>query len=95
MKDRNQFLEMDGLQSESITHEWFWDKSTTHYAQSGDIHGTKLSNIFCFVVRDKKTGDYERVILDNKTHEVIYASGSIEAIGTHIDLMKADKRFNH
>ena len=92
-KQRNQFLEADGLQFESETHEWFKDNVSTNYAQDEDEHGTKLPDIFCFVVRDKATGEYDRVILDNKTHEVIYSTGSLEAIGSKIDMLKAIKRF--
>lgn len=54
--DRNEFLEMDGLYWESETHEWFYDKSSTHYAQSDNsLNGDALPSIYCFVTRNKET----------------------------------------
>jgi hypothetical protein len=36
MKDRNEFLEMDGLHWESETHEWFHDKiGESSYKEKG------------------------------------------------------------
>jgi hypothetical protein len=69
MKDRNPFLEADGLHWESDTHEWFNDKTSTKHAHKQSATGTKndsLKNIHCFVVRDKSTGQYYRVVLDSK-----------------------------
>ena len=72
MKERNEFLEMDGLYWESDTHEWFHDKIGTNYAQSDNgLHKDALPNIVCFVTRNKETGEYDRVVMDKQTNEII------------------------
>lgn len=93
MKERNEFLEADGLFWESETHEWFHDKSSTRWTQNEDVHGTKLPNIYAFVVRNKETGEYDRVLMNVKSNEIIYETKSLEQLGVHIDMMKASKRF--
>jgi hypothetical protein len=93
--ERNQYLEMDGLYFESETHEWFHDKSTTNYARTDNgLHKDALKNIYCFVVRDKETGEYDRVVMDSKTNEPIYDTKSLEDLGFFIDKMKVQKRFS-
>ena len=93
-KDRNQFLENDGLYHETETHEWFNDKSSTRYAQTDNgLNRDALKNIYCFVVREKATGKYDRVIMDSKTNEVIFDSDSLENISFFIDKLKIQKRF--
>ena len=94
-QERNKFLEKDGLFWDSGTHEWFHDKSLTSYAQRSNSHGTKLPEIVAFVVRDKKTGEYNRVLMDKKTNEIVYngEGKSLEQIGVHIDKLKAAKRY--
>ncbi len=93
-KERNQFLEMDGLYFESESHEWFNDKTSTHYAQTDNgLHKDALKNIFCFVTRDKETGEYDRVMMDSKTNEIIYDTKSLEDMNFQIDKMKIQKRF--
>jgi hypothetical protein len=92
--ERNQFLEMDGLYWESETHEWFNDKTTTRYAQTNNgLNKDGLSNIFCFIVRNKQTGEYDRVVMDKATNEVIYDTKSLEDISFYIDRLKVQKRF--
>jgi hypothetical protein len=94
MNSRNQFLEIDGLYFESGTHEWFHDKTTTNYAQTDNgIFKDALKNIYCFVTRSKETGEYDRVMMDSKTNEVIYDTKSLEAMGAEIDKLKLMKRF--
>lgn len=91
---RNQFLEMDGLYWESETHEWFNDKTTTTYAQTNNgLNKDGLPNIFCFIVRNKETGEYDRVVMDKATNEVIYDTKSLEDISFYIDRLKVQKRF--
>ena len=93
-KERNQFLEVDGLYWESETHEWFHDKIGTNYAQTDNgLNKDALKNIYCFVTRDKETGEYDRVVMDSKTNEIIYDSKSIEEVGFFIDKLKVMKRF--
>jgi len=94
MKERNEFLEMDGLYWESETHEWFHDKSSTQYAQKEDVHGISLPNIYCFVTRDKETGEYMRVMMDKDAQSVIYDTTKLEDMGAHIDIMKVAKHYN-
>lgn len=97
--ERNQFLESDGLFWESETHEWFNDKISTEHAQKNSIlweggeQKDKLS-IMCFVVRNKKTGEYDRVVIDKKTNEIIYETKSLEDLAFFIDRLKIKKRFN-
>ena len=91
---RNEFLEMDGLYFESETHEWFHDKTSTQYAQSDNgPFKDALKNIFCFVTRSKETGEYDRVMMDSKTNEVIFATKELEVMGFEIDKLKVMKRF--
>jgi hypothetical protein len=52
-----------------------------------------LKNIFCFIVRNKETGEYDRVVMDSETNEIIYNSKSVEDIGGFIDKLKISKRF--
>lgn len=91
---RNEFLEMDGLYWESETHEWFHDKTSTQYAQSDNgLNKDALKNIFCFVTRNKETGEYDRVMMDSKTNEVIFDTKELEVMGFEIDKLKVMKRF--
>jgi hypothetical protein len=91
---RNQFLEMDGLYFESETHEWFYDKSSTNYAQTNNgLYKDSLKNIYCFITRNKETGEYDRVMMDSKINEVIFDTKSLEGIGFEIDRLKVAKRF--
>jgi hypothetical protein len=94
MEARNKFLEMDGLYWESETHEWFHDKTSTHYAQSDNgLNKDDLKNIYCFVTRSKENGEYDRVMMDSKTNEVIFATKSLETLSYEIDKLKVMKRF--
>ena len=94
MKDRNEFLEMDGLYWESETHEWFNDKSGTNYAQTDNgLNKDALKNIYCFVTRNKETGEYDRLIMDSNKQEIIFDTKSLEELSFEIDRMKIQKRF--
>jgi hypothetical protein len=91
---RNEFLEMDGLYWESETHEWFHDKSSTNYAQTDNgLNRDALKNIYCFVTRNKETGEYDRVIMDSKKEKIIFDTKSLEDLAFEIDRMKIKKRF--
>lgn len=97
-KERNEFLESDGLFWESETHEWFHDKISTDYAQKKSVlwgSGEQNDSLdaACFVVRNKETGEYDRVMMDRKTNEVIFDTKSLEELGYHIDKLKVAKRF--
>ena len=93
--ERNEFLEEDGLYWESDTHEWFHDKISTHYAQTDNgLHKDALPYIYCFVTRNKETGEYDRVVMDSRTNEIIYDSKVLEQIAFFIDTLKVEKRFN-
>ena len=95
--ERNEFLENDGLYFESETHEWFNDKISTNYARKKSISSSGEQNDFldivCFVVRDKATGEYNRLIMDVPTNEIIYETKSLEDLGFQIDKLKVIKRF--
>ncbi len=99
MEERNQFLEMDGLVFESETHEWFKDKISTDYARKNSVlWGTgeveDALSVFCFVVRNKSNGQYDRVVLDEKTNDVVYDTKNLEDLGYWIDQQKVIKRFS-
>lgn len=96
--ERNIFLEADGLFWESDTHEWFRDKNSTRYARKNSVlwktgEVKDKLDVACFVVRDKQSGKYTRVIVDVKTNEIIFEATSLEAIGYEIDRLKVIKRF--
>jgi len=98
MENRNEFLETDGLYYESETHEWFHDKISTRYARKKSIlwgsgEQNDSLNVACFVVRNKETGEYDRVMMDVETNQIIYTTKSIDAMGSEIDKMKLIKRF--
>jgi len=98
--DRNKFLEMDGLYWESETHEWFNDKISTDYARKksvlwGSGEQNDALDVVCFVVRNKETGEYDRVMVDAKTSQPIYDTKSLEDLSYKIDQMKVTKRFNN
>jgi hypothetical protein len=98
MENRNEFLEMDGLFWESETHEWFHDKSSTQYARKNSVlwgsgEQKDALDVACFVVRNKETGEYNRVMVDRERQEVVFETKSLEAMGYEIDRMKVQKRF--
>jgi hypothetical protein len=96
--ERNQFLEMDGMFWESETHEWFNDKISTQHARKKSVlwgvgeQGDSL-DVVCFVVRNKETGEYDRVVMDSETNEIMYETKSLEDLGYFIDKLKVKKRF--
>lgn len=67
---RNSLLEDDGLYWESDTHEWYNDKSSTDYAQTESaVGGDALKNLYAFILRNKESGEYDRVLFDSKKTE--------------------------
>jgi len=98
MENRNEFLETDGLYYESETHEWFHDKISTRYARKKSIlwgsgEQNDSLNVACFVVRNKETGEYDRVMMDVETNQVIYNTKALDVMAAEIDKMKVIKRF--
>lgn len=99
-KERNEFLESDGLYWESETHEWFHDKISTEYARKksvlwGSGEQDDSLNVLCLVTRNKETGEYDRVMMDVESNEIIYDTKSLEDMAFQIDKMKVAKRFNN
>lgn len=92
MKDRNEFIESDGLYWTTDTHEWFNNKSLTMYAQKEGIHNDALYDIFCFWVRNILTGEYVNVVMDRSVNEIVCSSDSSDVL-TFIDKLKVEKRF--
>ena len=98
MERRNEFLESDGLFWESETHEWINDKINTQYARKKSIlwgsgEQDDALDVACFVVRNKETGEYDRVMMDKPTNQIIYSTKSLEALAYKIDQLKVLKRF--
>lgn len=94
MEKRNEFIEMHGLYWESDTHEWFRDKTSTNYAQTDNgLNEDALKNIYAFILRDKETGEYDRVLVDGDKNEIIYSTKSLEDLGFQIDKIKLINRF--
>jgi len=91
--ERNKYLEKGGLYWESDTHEWFQDRSSTEYAHMPNANGITLKNIVAFVVRNKATGEYDRILMDNKSNQIIYETKMLENIGFHIDQLKIIKLY--
>ncbi len=97
---RNEFLESDGLFWESETHEWFNDKISTRYARKNSVlwgsgEQDDSLDVMCFVVRDKTTGEYNRVMMDKPTNEVIYSTKGLEDLSFYIDKLKVIKRLKY
>ena len=96
-QERNEFLEGDGLFYETDTHEWFHDKiSTNHARKSSVLWGGEVNdslNVGCFVIRNKETGEYDRVMMDREKNEIIFDTKSLEDLAFHIDKLKLIKRF--
>jgi hypothetical protein len=98
--ERNRYVEADGLFYESETHEWFHDRISTNYARKKSVlwgfgEQDDALDVACFVVRNKETGEYDRVMMDRPTNEIIYTTKSLENLGYHIDKIKVQKRFNN
>lgn len=97
--ERNEFLELDGLYWESETHEWFHDKISTTYARKKSVTTSgeqdDALNVACFVTRNKETGEYDRVMLDVLTSQIIFDTKVLEDMGFQIDKMKVLKRIKN
>ena len=98
MERRYEFLEIDGLFWESETHEWFHDKINTQYARKksvlwGSGEQDDALDVACFVVRKKETGEYDRVMMDKPTNQIIYTTKVLEDMAYRIDQLKVLKRF--
>ena len=94
MEKRNDWLEDGGLILEDDKFEWFLDKTSTQYARMKDSFDVALSKVSCYVVRDKKTGDYNRVVVDEESNQAVHETDSLESIGFFIDKLKIIERFN-
>jgi hypothetical protein len=98
MEERNEFVEQDGLFFESDTHEWFNDNSFTKYARKNSVlwvsgEQEDSLDVRCFIIRSKATGEYDRVMMDVPSNEIIYSTKSLEQLGSKIDQLKVIKRF--
>lgn len=93
--ERNEYLELGGLYWESNTHEWFHDKTTTHYAHKENLQGVALPDWFVFIVRSKETGEYDRVIMDKAKNNIVFSDKSLEVVGVHIDKQKLMMHFDN
>lgn len=97
--ERNQFLEMGGLYWKSETHEWFHDKTHTQAAHknsvaaSGEYMHDELNNIYCFIVRNIETGEYDRVMMDKNQDAVIYDTKSFSSMSSKVDILKVARRW--
>ena len=94
MIERNEFLEMDGFVFDNGICEWFADKGSTGYAQRENLNGISLPNIKCYVARSKDTGEYNSVMVDHSTQEIIYTTKKLEELGVYIDMLKLKKLYD-
>ncbi len=65
--------------------KWWFDESTTKYAQRPDVNGITL-DVVCFLV-EEPDGHMTRVLL-SKNEEIIEEDQTLEGIGTKIDIRK-------
>ena len=86
--ERNKFLEMGGLAHKTDTHEWYNDTIGTIQAQRDDRNFVRLLHITCYVVRNIKTGEYDRVVVDNKKRQIIFDTKSAEQLHYFIAKLK-------
>lgn len=93
MLERNDWIESGGLVLDNGTFEWFADKIATTYAQEKNRNGISLPNIVAYVTRNKETGDYTRVLVDENIGQDIYSSDDLEDICYKIDQLKIIKAF--
>lgn len=91
--ERNKYLEIDGLLYTTSTHEWFYDKVGTMHAQNQDRNGITLPHLVCYVIRDIKTGEYDRIIVDKEKQQIVYETKSSEDLRFYIDKQKIAKHF--
>jgi len=94
MEERNKYLEQGGLVLDNDEFEWFLDKTTTQYAHQENVNGISLKNLTAYVVRDKNSGGYSRVLVDNESRQAIHETSSLEGMGAYIDGLKACKWFD-
>jgi hypothetical protein len=94
-QERNKYLELDGLVFDNGTHEWFADKSSTSYAHNPNQNKISLPTyIVCYVVRNKETGEYDRVMVNHKKNQDIFNTKELELMGVEIDKMKLKIAFD-
>jgi hypothetical protein len=86
-------LEKDGLFWESETHEWYKDMYNTRVAQMENLGGISLPDIAAFVIKNKSTGEYDRILFDQNHGEIIFDTKKLEVLGGRIDMMKIAKQF--
>jgi hypothetical protein len=65
--------------------KWWFESSLTMYARRPNLSGIKLPEVAVYIVQNTD-GAYEYVIVDHQ--DVLFASQQMDAIGTHIDMMK-------
>jgi hypothetical protein len=90
---RNRYLEIDGIYCTTSTHEWFYDKVSSNHAQNEDKNGISLPNLVCFVLRNILTGEYDRILVDKQTKQIVYETKSLEDLRFYIDKQKIAKHF--
>ena len=72
----------------SESHEWDEDKSLTEYAEALGVP------IRVFFVKNKKTAEYRRAILDNLTNRVLFDTHLFKGIIEEINRMADQKTEN-
>lgn len=72
----------------------FWlDKDLTKYAQEKNLKGTKLKDLFVYFV-EIKNGYRTRLLINNKTGEILKEGTALEDIVCFIDFLKLQKEFD-
>lgn len=72
--------------------KWWHVKSITEYATRENLHGISLPDIRGWVVQvDNDLLTY--ALVDNERGQAIFGATSLDAIGSHIDMMKIQKHY--
>lgn len=66
---------------------WF-DLFTSRYLWEGDV---TLPDVYCWFAMEPN-GCLERVLIDHRTGDYLYASVSLEAVAIHIDMLKLNEK---
>jgi hypothetical protein len=87
------FLEFDWDKPDFVNQKgvkWWFDEATTNYAIKKDHNGIALFGVVVWIIKEKNDVMTRLLVEDNK---IIFENQNLEAIASHIDMMKANKSF--